>query len=334
MNKVNFFYGCFMLFLVIGISGCRQETTRFDGPNLVDRFGPFASLSELTASQPTVDFADGETVFFKASFNKNVAWVLEITGSVSGSVKTIEGFSSELNASNATWNGGTTKLPLFKGEVCNVVLTVPEETGFMATATLETLSGKQYEGKLITDFEEALGLNANVENFEGELQVSRETDFPAEGNFYYRMSGTDSNLPNYFVGLVDLKSTLTGDNYIKFSTTVPEELYFNCFIYSDAGLYGSAIIEFFVDSDGSGDFDRELDSVLPVQSSHNLAAWEGWRKISFPMSEVGATQADLEKIVAIRLLLISDLNAQPNPPIPVDYGIDYLIFTEGGPLEL
>jgi hypothetical protein len=46
------------------------------------------------------------------------------------------------------------------------------------------------------------------------------------------------------------------------------------------------------------------------------------------------TQAELEKLVAIRLLLISDMNSQPNPPLQVTYGIDYMTFTQGGPLEL
>lgn len=336
MNKVNFLYGCFILLLVLGIGGCKHDKDTFDGPSLVDRFGPFTSLADLTVSQPTVDFAAGETVFFSAKFNKNVAWVLEITGSVSGSVKRIEGFSSELDASSATWDGGTTQLPLFKNEVCNVVLTVPEETEFMGTTTVETLSGKQYEGSQFSGFEEDLGLNAFVGNFEFEFtpQTGRQTDFPAEGDFYYRLEGTDNVVPNFFVGLIDFKSALAGSTYLEFPTTVPEDLYFNCFMFSDAGPHGIAIIDFWVDANDNGAFEENQDQSFRVETDYNLATWEGWRQISHPMSDIGISQEQLEKVVAIRLLLISDKNAQPNPPLQVDFGIDYMIFTGNGPLEL
>jgi len=336
MNKLNFLYGYIILLLVLGTSGCKHETEPFDGPSLVDRFGPFTALTDFTVSQPTVDFANGEEVFFSASFNKNVNWIIEITGSESGSVKTIEGFSSDINATNATWDGGTTKLPLFKNEVCNVVLTIPEEIEFMATETVETLSGKQYEGTLFTDFEEELGVNAFVGNFEFEFtpQTGRQSDFPAQGDSYLRLEGTDNVVPNFFVGLIDLKASITGNTYIQLPTTVPEDLYFNCFMLSDAGPHGLAIIDFIFDANDTGAFEDGQDTGFRVMADYNLATWEGWRQISHPMSETGITQEQLEKVVAIRLLLISDKNAQPTPPLQVDFGIDYMIFTAGGPLEL
>ncbi len=337
MKKIKFLYLFFIFLLVFGINGCSHDKDTFDGPSLVDRFGPFTSLSDLTVSQPTVDFAAGETVFFSAEFNKNVAWVLEITGSVSGSVKRIEGFSNTLDASNATWNGGTTELPLFRSEVCNVVLTIPEETNFLGTTTVETLSERVYEGLEFSGFEEDLGPDAFVGNFEFEFtaQTGRQDDFPAQGDYYYRLEGTDSNLPNFFVGLIDLKAEITGNGSFIFPTTVPEELFFNCFILSDGGPHGLAIIEFFIDGNGTGTYELDQDTQTfrdPVDI--NLATFEGWRQFSYPMSVTGMSQEDLEKVVAVRLLLISDMNSQPNPPLQVDYGIDFIIFTEGGPLEL
>ncbi len=337
MNKINFFYLGFVLLLVLGIGSCKHDKDTFDGPSLVDRFGPFTSLSDLTASQPTVDFAEGETVFFKAEFNKNVAWVLEITGSVSGSVKRIEGFSNILDASTATWDGGTTNLPLFKNEVCNVVLTIPEEPDYLGTTTVETLSGKVYEGLDFSGFEEDLGPNAFVGNFEFEFnsRTGRQDDFPAEGDYYYRLEGTDNVVPNFFVGLIDLKAEIAGSGTFQFDTTVPEDLYFNCFMHSDGGPHGLAIVEFFIDGNGTGTYELDQDTQTfrdPVDI--NLATWEGWRQISYPMSQTSMTQEDLEKVVAVRLLLISDKNAQPNPPLEVGFGIDFVIFTEGGPLEL
>jgi hypothetical protein len=329
-----------ILFIFSGllVTSCDHETDTFDGPSLVDRFGPFNVTTDLEASRSTVDFANGEEVVFTAQFNKNVNWVLEITGMESGSVKRIEGFSRTIDASNATWDGGTTVLPLFGAEVCTAVLTVPEEPSYTGTATVETVSRKSYAdaGVLFTDFETALGPDAFIGNFEFEFtaQTGRQTDNPAEGDTYFLLEGTDNVVPNFFVGLVDISATVTGETYVQVPTTVPEDLYFNCFLYSDAGPHGLAIIDFIIDSNDSGEFEDGQDAAVRVSTDYNLATWEGWRKISHPMSETGVTQAQLEKLVAIRLLLISDLNAQPDPPLQVDYGIDFMIFTSGGPLVL
>jgi hypothetical protein len=325
------------------VSGCSHETDTFDGPDLVDRFGAFNVLTDLAVSQPTVDFAAGETVFFTAEFNKNVNWVIEITGTVSGSVKRIEGFDKNANASNALWDGGPTNLPLFANEVCNVVLTVPEEPSFMGTGTVETLSQKNYStsGALFTDFETDLGANAFIGNFEFEFtpQTGRQTDIPAEGNTYFRLEGTDDVVANFFVGLVELNAAITGQTYAPVPTTVPEELYFNCFLYSDAGPHGLGIIDFYVDGNDNGTYEETGDIAFRIPVDYDLATWDGWIQVSHPMSEIQnngnpITQQQLEKLVNIRLLLISDMNSQPNPPLQVGFGIDYMIFTDGGPLEL
>ncbi len=333
----------FTALLALVVSGCSHETDTFDGPNLIDRFGPFSVDTDLGVSQPQVDFAVGETVFFTAEFNKNVNWVVEITGTVSGAVKRIEGFDKSVNASNALWDGGPTNLPLFANEVCNVVLTVPEEPSYMGTGTVETLSKKDYSGSgaLYTDFESDLGVNAVIGNFEFELtaESGRQTDNPAEGDHYFLVEGTDDVVPNFFVGLVELKASLTGQTYAPVPTTVPEELYFNCFMYSEGTPHGLGILDFYIDENNNGTYEEAGDVAFRVPVDYNLATWDGWIQVSHPMSEIQSngvpiTQEQLSKIVNIRLLLISDMNSQPNPPIKVGFGIDYMIFTNGGPLEL
>ena len=327
----------FFILSLLVVASCSHETDNFDGPNLVDRFGPFNVVTDLDVSQPTVDFAAGETVFFTAEFNKNIAWVLEITGRESGAVKRIEGFDKSVNASNALWNGGTTVLPLFRSEICDVVLTIPEVPEYMGSATVETLSSRSYanEGVLFTDFEMNFGPEVFVGNFEFEFtpQTGRRDDIPAEGNNYFLLQGTDNVVPNFFVGLVDISSEVTGNTYVQVPTTVPEDLYFNCFMYSSGGPHGIGIIDFIVDSNDSGAFEDGQDATYRV-ADYNLATWDGWQQVSHPMSDTGISQAELEKLVGIRLLLISDMNAQPNPPLQVEYGIDFMIFTGGGPLEL
>lgn len=325
-----------LLFTILFCNGCNHDTDTFDGPSLIDRFGPFEVVTELGVSQPTVDFATGETVFFTAEFNKNVNWIVEITGMESGAVKRLEGFSRVLNAETATWTGGVTELPLFREEACTAVLTVPEEPDFVSTATLETLSRRTFEGSVFTSFEEDLGTgNVSDGNFEFELTWGIRDDIAAEGEQYFFMEGTDDVVSNFFVGLMDISAKVSGaETYMELPTTVPEDLYFNCFMYSPGTPHGIAILDFGFDSNDNGQFDGETDAKFRVETDYNLATWEGWRLISHPMSETGMTQEQLEKLVGIRLLLISDMNAQPDPPIQVGFGIDYMIFTAGGPLDL
>ncbi|MFT5166239.1 MAG: hypothetical protein ACI8P3_001470 [Saprospiraceae bacterium] len=336
MNRLKFYHLVSVIFFALAISGCDHETDTFDGPNLVDRFGDFTILDSLVVSQATVDFAAGETVFFAARFNKTVNWVVEITGTESGAVKRIEGFDSELVAGNATWTGGTTDLPFFKAEMCTVQLLVPEEAGFLDSGEVNVVSAKIYEGSLFADFEEDAGTDIFFGNFEFELtnQTGRQDNMPAaQGDYYYLFEGTDDVVSNFFVGLININSTITGQTYAPLPTTVPEELYFNCFLYADGGPFGIAVIQFAFDTNGNGVFDDGTDATFQVEGDFPLN-WEGWQHISHPMSDVGMTQAQLEKIVAIRVLLISDKNSQPDPPLPVDFGIDFITFTAGEPLAL
>ena len=101
------------------------------------------------------------------------------------------------------------------------------------------------------------------------------------------------------------------------------------------GLYAYHLfLDFYIDGNDNGTFDPDSDTAYRVETDYDLATWDGWRQISHPMSDVGVSQEELSKLVGIRLLLISDLNSQPDPQLQVDYGIDFMIFTDGGPLEL
>ncbi|MCA1752452.1 MAG: hypothetical protein LC670_11825, partial [Flavobacteriales bacterium] len=74
--------------------------------------------------------------------------------------------------------------------------------------------------------------------------------------------------------------------------------------------------------------------------SDERVSWEvdptytGWRLQSTSLAFDGVTNEKLEKIVAIRLILISRNNIQPDPREEVEFGSDFMIFTQGGPLEL
>ena len=332
MNKL--IYHIFFIAIISSLMvSCSHDTDNFDGPSLIDRFGDFNVVEGLGVSSPTVNFTAGETVFFTAQFNKNVDWVVVITGSESGAVKRIEGFDRILNEENATWDGGTTDLPFFKAEMCTVELLIPEEPDFKDAGEVEVLGTKIYEGNLVTNFEEDAGADIFFGNFEFDFSpaAGRTDAIPAaEGDFCYLLEGTDVTLDNFFVGLIAINASITGETYFPFPTTVPEELFYNCFLYSDGNPYTIAVIEFAFDSNDSGAFE-DGDAIFPLEIP---IAWEGWRHINTPMSELGVTQEQLEKIVAIRYVLISDNGAQPTPREQVGFAVDFVTFTQGGPLEL
>jgi hypothetical protein len=323
--------------LVVFTNACNHDTDTPDGPNLIDRFGPFEVKSNLTINLDSVDFSQNQRVTFEAEFNKNVNWVVEIRGQESGAIKRIEGFSRIVDASNAVWRGGTTELPFFRAELCDISLTVPEVPDYLDTADVKVSGTKVYEGSLFFDFEGDAANHIDLGNFEFDFDLDstgiRDFITPAQGEFFYSLLGTDNTLNNFFVGLAVLKPSIVGETYIPLPTTVPENLYFNCFLYSDGRPYTIAVIEFVFDSNDSGECEDGQDAKFTVEGDYPVD-WDGWIQISHPMSDTGITQEELEKLVAMRLILISDANAQPTPPQSVFFGVDYITFTEGQPLSL
>lgn len=336
----NIFQHLFLLgasCMVILAASCDHETAIFDGPNLVDRFGDFTVLEPLMLDRTTVDFSAGETVIMTAKFNKTVAFDVVITGMESGAQRIIQDFASELTEENATWTGRTTTLPLFREENCLVELIIPEEDSLTLTAEVEVVGRRTYEGSVYTDFETDPLDNIFFGNFEFELtnNTGRRTDgTAAEGDTYYYFEGTDDVVANFFTGLIDIKATITGETYAPVPTTIPEDLFFNCFISADGGPHGIAVIQIVWDSNGSGEFEDGADAAIPIGDVP--LNWVGWQQISVSLGEggLGMTEEQVSKIVNIRVLLISDMNSQPDPPLQVDFGLDYLTFTAGKPLEL
>ncbi|MEL7343166.1 MAG: hypothetical protein AAGM67_21965, partial [Bacteroidota bacterium] len=87
------------------------------------------------------------------------------------------------------------------------------------------------------------------------------------------------------------------------------------------------------DTNGDGAFTDGTDQSFQLEGDFPLSH-TGWQLFSHTMAEVGMTQAQIEEIVCIQVLLISDRNAQPTPPEPVRFGIDFMTFTQDQPLQL
>ncbi len=332
------FHTLFFLAFIFAFGGCKRESELFDGPSLVDRFGDFDVVEGFAANRTSVSFDDGETVQFTAEFNKNVDWVIEITGTLSGAVRRITGFDRIIEATNATWTGGTTELPFFREELCIVTLRVPEEPDFEETLDITITSTKTYEGSLLIDFETDPGLGVEFGNFEFEFsnQTGRRNNIPAaQGEWYFLLEGTDDVVPNFFVGLINIFPSVTGseNTYVPMPSPVPSQVHFNCFIWHDAGPHCIAVVQFAVDSNNSGAFEDGQDQTFQIEGDFPLNHI-GWRHFHHTMADVGMNADQMQRIVAVRVLLISNNNTQPNPPVPVRFGIDYITFTQGAKLQL
>lgn len=333
------------LALVLGfaVAGC-DHVTDFDGPRLIDRFGDFALLDPIEASTDMVDFANGESVTFSGRFNKQVNWVVEITGQESGAVKRIQGFSAELTEDNARWLGGTTELPFFKTEAVEVALFVPEEMSDTTRTMVEVLTPRVYEGNVVADFEGGNAIMVTDPEFEfDENGISAEVP-PAQGDGFYLLRGTDDVVVNnFFIGLITI--TPSGGGTFDVPTTIADELYLNAFLYNFGTPNTIPVLEVVVDANGTGTFEDGQDTIIPlggdVEFPNLLDGFgeEGWQPYaeaasSFGQFGNGITDQQTQQIVAVRVVLISDAANQSTPPNQVDYGIDYITFTAGGPLEL
>ena len=298
--------------------------------------GMFTVIEPLMADQETVNFPAGESVTFTARFNMQVNWVLEIVGQESGAVKRIEGFSDELTDVNARWLGGTSELPLFRSEAVRAELVILNEDTDVLQTGLEVVVPREYEGDVITGFENDDEVNVVVRDFEFELDGASGPSMEVtagEGDTFLLLRGTDDVVPNFFVGLAEITST-SGDGYFTVPTNAPEDLYLNAFIYGfGAGSENTiAILEIVVDGNGNGTFDDGADIIFG--SGEIIPGGPGWTVFSRSAADFGLTPTQTQQIVAIRPILVSNNNTQPSPPLPVDFGLDYLTFTSGGPLQL
>ena len=314
------------------LGGC-DHSTEIDGPLLTDRFGPFTLVAPLAASTASVDFSAGESVTFTAQFNKQTEWIVEIVGDESGAVKQIEGFSRELTAENARWSGGTTELPFFKDEPVTATLRLPTEEATVDPVGVTVVAPRDYPGVVLADFEG--GDDVQVGNFEFELQnsgVSAEVP-PGQGDGFYLLRGTEpaaGATRNFFVGLIDIRAQ--GRGRVAVPTSVPEDLYFNFMLRGFGTDFTIAVVQLIVDANGTGAYELDQDTVFPFGDIP--ITFDGWQLFSKSVGELGLTPQQAQDIVGVRVVLISDNNAQPATPQQVAFGIDYITFTAGGPLQL
>lgn len=327
------YYYTFVLFISI-VAGCKVDD-EFDGPSLVDQYGQFAIVEGLSVSNYNVDFSSNQAVAFHASFTKSIEWTLKVKGLQSGAIKELTGFSNLINAANATWNGTISQLPMFKMEECAIELTFLNEPDTLVD-TLSIAGNRVNAGLLLSDFEN--GVNAGWEPF---AQAGTNMSFQiqnsptsAQGNNYFDIGGEVDW--DWLIGLIDMPATAYGAPTFDLSSN-PNDVYFNVMLYKPEGLTnGIMLFQFREDDNGDGVYTENAEDMFSIEIH---LTENGWKQHSVKYADLatlinGAPAAPLGNGVyePNKLLMVSALFlANPNSGYSQAY-MDYIIFTQGGPL--
>jgi len=132
--------------------------------------------------------------------------------------------------------------------------------------------------------------------------------------------------------LARLFPSLEGNTYFSAPSTDPSQLYFNVLVFNELP-YSRLVVSFKVDSNDNGQFDNDTDNSFSFEYDGIFDSPAGWNDLNVSMDEIGLSSTALTKIVAIEFVLISLNNIQPTPREPVGFGLDYLSFSVGEPLD-
>ncbi|MBK6483944.1 MAG: hypothetical protein IPG01_12635 [Chitinophagaceae bacterium] len=323
------------ILLPLCLLGCKTDDI-FEGPSLNDLYGSFSLIYPFDIADRDVDFAQGEQTFFTAQFSKNVEWKITIKGLESGSEKEITGFSNSLTESNTKWNGSTTHLPMFKAEVCAVELSFAAEIDTFRD-TLSVVSAKLNTGLLLSDFENGLnpGWNSFVQSGANMTFQVKNVDIAAQGDLYYDMGGTVNW--DWLIGLVNMPATAYGAKTYDLSP-VADNVFFNVMLYKKPEINNALILfQFTEDDNGDGFYTANQEDMFSIEVS---LTDPGWQQISSKYSDlatlingqpgtaIGNGLHEPDKLLQVSVLFL----ANPTSGYSQTY-MDYLIFTENGPLQ-
>jgi len=329
MKKLKFL----LLILPFFFASCEKE--KIEGPSLNDLYGELNILESLSIVGDSADFSIGESIYFTASFSKQVDWTIRIKGINSGSVKIISGKSNEINQSNSTWNGSSTLLPFFIAEDCDLELTFEMHDDTIYNQ-VNVQSAKIYNNEntvLITDFEN--GFNPNFTGFfQAGCTKSLVTNGAGEGNKYLAQYGTCDW--DWLIGYVDYFSDYWYDQ--EDLVNDPTKLYFNIMINGDSTMSQVSNIpnslfklEFYEDENGDGYYDANTEDRYDYEFDVD---WTGWRMISIcyndlipPSSNAGDGVKEPSKIFKVRTLLL----ANPESGF-AKADVDFLIWSFNSPI--
>lgn len=332
MIKLSIFSALLLPLLFIG---CKTDDI-FEGPSLNDLYGSFSVITQFDISNRDVDFAQGEQTFFTAQFSKNIEWKITVKGLESGAEKDLTGFSNVINESNSKWNGSTTRLPMFKDEICAVELSFATAIDTFRD-TLTITSAKLNAGLLLSDFENGLnpGWNSFVQSGANMTFQIKNEEIAAQGDRYYDMGGTVNW--DWLIGLVNMPATAYGGKTFDLSP-IADNVYFNVMLFKKPEINNALILfQFTEDDNGDGVYTTNQEDMFSVEIT---LSDPGWQQISTKYSDLatlinGAPGAPIgnglhepDKLLQVSVLFL----ANPTSGYSQSY-MDYMIFTENAPLQ-
>ena len=331
MKKLKFILLLLPFFL---FNSCEKK--EIEGPSLIDLYSELEILKPLEVVGDSADFANGENIYFTASFSKQIDWQIRIEGLSSSSIKIISGKSNEINQSNSTWDGGSSLLPFFNVEDCKVSLSFANIDDTISSQ-LNIQVEKDYQNEntvLITDLEN----NFNP-NFTGFFQSgcikSLEEGGAGQGGYYLKQEGTCDW--DWLIGYVDYFSNFWFDDKSNLINDA-SKLYFNIMIQGAStispvtSLPNSLFkLEFYEDENGDDYYDASSEDRFDLEFDIN---WTGWRMVSIcyndlipPSTNLGNGIKEPAKIFKVRTLLL----ANPESGF-AKADIDFLIWSNGSPI--
>ena len=330
MKKLQFLF----LLLPLFFNSCEKK--EIEGPSLIDLFADLEIIEPLAVVGDSADFANGQIIYFTASFSKQIDWEIRIEGLNSSSIKIISGKSKEINQSNSNWDGGSTLLPFFNAEDCKVSLSFKTSNDTISSQ-LNINVEKDYQNEntvLITDLEN----NFNP-NFTGFFQSgcikSLEEGGAGQGGKYLKQEGTCDW--DWLIGYVDYFSNFWYDDKSNLINDA-SKLYFNIMIQGAStispvtSLPNSLFkLEFYEDENEDDYHDSSSEDRFDYEFDVN---WTGWRMISIcyndlvpPATNSGNGIKQPDKIFKVRTLLL----ANPESGY-AKADVDFLIWSNGAPI--
>lgn len=299
---------------------CNRDTNTL-GPNLTDVFGPFTVFEEFDASRTNVDFSSGEAIEFACRFSKQVNWEIHIVGQQSGAEKVLKGFTNSISPDlGGIWNGTTTSLPMFKLEQCLAYVLVKDvDTTFSDTIYNISVSGvRDVDGFIVTDFNNGLnpGFNRFVQSG-ADMRFDTVMDLTgAEGAAFYEMSGEVTFADD--LGNISMPKSAFTDTSFTLSTN-DQNVFFNVFAKKGPQAVSDIFVFQFIEDD------NDVHEYVFQGLSQN------WEQFSIAYADLTTTNSagggikNPDKLIRIVVLPIGI-------KVPFQGFIDYMVFTENGPL--
>ncbi len=330
------------------IISCERKTETL-GPDLSDIYGPFTVFEEFDVSKNTVDFSTGESINFSARFSKTVDWEVKIIGQTSGATKILTGKTKVLDETTARWKGSTTELPMFKTEKCNAYIIIEDE-GYADTILNITINGtKVNDGFNVADFENGINPDWKIFKQSGANMsfFTVQSDTAAQADHYYDMGGEVTF--DYLIGYIYFPA----DAYVDSATNLPYErfplssnpgdVFFNVLLNVPEGINNEIVLfQLTEDDNEDGIFQESSEDMYSIELKHggDAGLQAGWQTISVRYSDLTALVngapatpngngiKEPHKLMEVRTLFLADPSSGYSQTF-----MDYMIFTENGPLE-